>query len=1205
MAGESPDRSVQRKSSGETIRGERDPRPTDRREAEGAAGSSPAREGAAREATRAPGTAGRTEAAGGASRPSQSAPGRAGGARDHAGANGAQGGSSGARGRSAGSAARRTEAEPESERREHSGRDESGDQATAIFTAVRRTATDRGGVDADEGAGTGRVGGDTRDGAGKGGAGETGEAGQDRQDEQDREAGLTSGADSGQGDRATAVLRTGPLPSRPGTRQADDDAADAGAAGSDAADADSADSDSAAAEPGAGAAASGSASGSGSASARGSGSAGAAAGSSAAADTDVDSDSDSDTAGDTDTDTDTDTDGSGGRSDGAEGDADGGPARDARLRAAVAAWVAKGGQADPEPSAARTDEGAPKGAGKGADDASDGATDDAAADRGAAERAAARAASVASGANAARAARAAAERADVADDAPDGTSGGASDDTADDAAASAKGAKGAAAPAKSAAAAGAGSGTASESDADGDSALGSASDVGTGAAADSAVDPGEGSAAGAAGTSADRATAVFGALRATDKRAGAGASGGRNRSAEAQTGADAEAGAVADDDTDGTTDGTTGGAAAGDDAKARATVDSPTSVLGILSPRDLPAKGAGAKGKGPAARTTAAAATSAAAAADRGTGTDADADAAADTAAASKAGRAAGGVTADRPTTAFKALRPSDTPRTGGGAATDDRAADEDSGKDNGKGKSRGKGAATGAAGAPAKSGSGERTSQFVPLRSADDERSARSAVAGARAEGAAPAESGTVPETERTKQQPVLPAAAAAGAKPGMEPTVKEGPSAPLDLLAQLTNTPPPPQTLTRTVLRRVKIWTPLVLILAVVFCVAQSFRPLPTPELKLTASDSFTFDGAKPSMPWPVKGQAVIDVEGLGSLGTFGEQKPAPIASVAKVMTAYVIMRDHPMKSGSDGPKIRIDAKAAADAGKDADGESVVKVEEGAEITQREAIEGIMIASANNIARLLARWDAGSEQAFVQKMNEAAKSLGMANTTYTDPSGLNATTVSTATDQVKLAKKAMDDPIFREIVRMPKYTDSRGDEHGNWNRLVPFNGVVGIKTGTTTKAGGNLVFAAEKEIGGTTQLIIGAVLSQPPAASDNSILTAALDASKALILDAQKTLQARKVVKKGDVVGEVADGLGGTTKVVAAKDVTAVGWPGLTVDLKLTDNGENLPHTADAGTEVGTLTVGSGPGQVKVPVTLQSDLAEPSFGSKLVRIT
>ncbi|MFT2015482.1 D-alanyl-D-alanine carboxypeptidase [Streptomyces sp. 796.1] len=1057
---------------------------------------------------------------------------------------------------------------------------------------MRRTATGRGGVDADEDAGTGRVGGDTRDGAGKGGAAESGKAetgkteetgktgeaaetGEAGRDGQGREAGLTSGADSGQGDRATAVLRTGPLPSRPGARGADDGAGptgsgagrgagdddgaadagdDAGAAASDAVD-----SGSAAAESGAGAAASGSASGSGSA---------------------VDSDSDAD--------------GSGDRSDGAETGADGGPARDARLRAAVAAWVAKGGQADPEPSAARTGEGAPKGADKGADDTSDGATEGTRAGRSAAERAAARAASVASGANAARAARAAAERADAAaagDDAPGGTSDGAPGGTADDAAAGAKGAKGAAAPSKSAAASGAGtgttsgagtaSGTSTDSDADGDSASGSASAAGTGSAADSADsagDSGEGSSAGPAGTSADRATAVFGTLRATDKRAGAGASGGRDRS-EPQAGADTDADAGTDD-----TDGT----GAGDDAKARATVDSPTSVLGVLSPRDLPARGAGAKGKGPAARTTAAAA------ADQDTDTDADA------AAGSKASPAAGGVTADRPTTAFKALRPSDTPRTGGDAATDDRASDEDESSGSGKGKS--KGAATGA---PARSGSGERTSQFVPLRSADDERSARSAAAGARAEGAAPAESGAVPETERTKQQPVLPASAAAGAKPGMEPTVKEGPSAPLDLLAQLTNTPPPPQTLTRTVLRRVKIWTPLVLILAIVFCVAQSFRPLPTPELKLTASDSFTFDGAKPSMPWPAKGQAVIDVEGLGSLGTFGEQKPAPIASVAKVMTAYVIMRDHPMKSGSDGPKIKIDAKAAADAGKDADGESVVKVEEGAEITQREAIEGIMIASANNIARLLARWDAGSEQAFVQKMNEAAKSLGMANTTYTDPSGLNATTVSTATDQVKLAKKAMDDPVFREVVRMPKYTDSRGDEHGNWNRLVPFNGVVGIKTGTTTKAGGNLVFAAEKEIGGTTQLIIGAVLSQPPAASDNSILTAALDASKALILDAQKTLQARKVVKKGDVVGEVDDGLGGTTKVVAAKDVTAVGWPGLTVDLKLTDNGEKLPHTADAGTEVGTLTVGSGPGQVKVPVTLQSDLAEPSFGSKLVRIT
>jgi D-alanyl-D-alanine carboxypeptidase len=397
------------------------------------------------------------------------------------------------------------------------------------------------------------------------------------------------------------------------------------------------------------------------------------------------------------------------------------------------------------------------------------------------------------------------------------------------------------------------------------------------------------------------------------------------------------------------------------------------------------------------------------------------------------------------------------------------------------------------------------------------------------------------------------------------------------------------------------VKIWTPLVLLLVVVFAVVQSVRPLPTPTLELTAEDSYTFEGGKVDIPWPADGQAALDVQGIGTFGSSGEQKPVPIASVAKVMTAYLILREHPLKSGEDGPKILIDqtAEDQSDAGQ----ESTVDVTKGDRITEREAVESILIASANNVARLLARWDAGSEKAFVQKMNDAAKDLGMKNSTYTDPSGLNNTTVSTAVDQVKLARAAMQQPVFREVAAMMSYVDYKGTKHDNWNRLVGSNDVTGIKTGTTTSALGNLVFAARKDVDGETHRIIGAVVRQPAGGPDNTILGAALHEGDKLIRAAQGALESATILKKGEVVGYADDGLGGRTPVAVTKDVTAVGWAGLSV--KLTFAGDDLPHTAKAGTKVGTLTVGDGTtSAVKVPVALQKDLAEPGFGAKLTRI-
>ncbi|MGW5562422.1 D-alanyl-D-alanine carboxypeptidase [Streptomyces tendae] len=494
-----------------------------------------------------------------------------------------------------------------------------------------------------------------------------------------------------------------------------------------------------------------------------------------------------------------------------------------------------------------------------------------------------------------------------------------------------------------------------------------------------------------------------------------------------------------------------------------------------------------------------------------------------------------------------------------------------------------------------------ERTSKFVALRNPDDPANRKPP----RAPETPGTPQGTAPPAGAPKaSQPPRTGVTAARPHVGPDRTSQQPlpPKPPLDLLAELTNTPPPPETPLRTTVRRVKIWTPLVVLLLIVFGVVQAMRPLPATTLDLTAQDSFTFEGGKPEIPWPSSGQAALDVQGIGTFGSSGDQKPVPIASVAKVMTAYVILRDHPLKSGAEGPKIKIDQ--AAEDQSQAGQESTVNVFEGDSISQREALESILIASANNVARLLARWDAGSEKAFVEKMNAAAKDLGMTNTTYTDPSGLNNTTVSTAVDQVKLAKEAMKQPAFREVAAMMSYDDYKGVNHSNWNHLVGHNDVVGIKTGTTTSALGNLVFAAKKEVGGETKTIVGAVVRQPAGGADNTILGAALDSSDKLIRAAQDTLKSSTILKKGTVVGYVDDGLGGRTPVVATKDVKAVGWAGLTV--KLTFTADEVPHTAKAGTKVGTLTVGDGgtSGAVKVPVALRDDLVEPGLSDKLTRL-
>ncbi|MDK0520102.1 serine hydrolase [Streptomyces sp. ML-6] len=483
---------------------------------------------------------------------------------------------------------------------------------------------------------------------------------------------------------------------------------------------------------------------------------------------------------------------------------------------------------------------------------------------------------------------------------------------------------------------------------------------------------------------------------------------------------------------------------------------------------------------------------------------------------------------------------------------------------------------------------SAERTSKFVPLRG-DDVRPAPAAPR--RSEAPAPAATpGTPPPAslgvaERTTQQPMPP-------KP------------PLDLLAELTNTPPPPETPVRTAVRRVKIWTPLVLLLLIVFAIVQMMRPLPDPVLSLSVKSTYTFEGQRLELDWPSQGQSAVSVDGVGSMGSSGAQKPAPIASVAKVMTAYVVLKNHPLTGKEEGEKITVDQQAEDESKRD--DESTAPIKKGQQFTQKQLLQLLMIPSGNNAARLLARWDSPSEKEFVAKMNAAAKELGMTNTTYTDPSGLDKATVSTAEDQIKLARAVMQNDVFRKIVDTPQIEIPGIDQViYNNNTLLLEPGVSGIKTGSSTPAGGNLLWSANTVVDGKTLWIYGAVMGQQAGTGQPyDSLAMSLQNSLKVIKGAQKAVTSAQVVKKGDVVGYVDDGLGGRAAVVATRNLKAKGWPGLKVELSLSDNGKKIPHSASAGTEVGVVTVGTGPGKVSAPVALQEELKAPGFGQKLTRL-
>jgi D-alanyl-D-alanine carboxypeptidase (penicillin-binding protein 5/6) len=253
-----------------------------------------------------------------------------------------------------------------------------------------------------------------------------------------------------------------------------------------------------------------------------------------------------------------------------------------------------------------------------------------------------------------------------------------------------------------------------------------------------------------------------------------------------------------------------------------------------------------------------------------------------------------------------------------------------------------------------------------------------------------------------------------------------------------------------------------------------------------------------APPIALWPEYGQAAYVRSGEPGVHASPAQRAVPIASVAKVMTAYLVLRDHPLRPGEQGPTITLGDDDAEDTDRRRrQGESIVPVEAGERLTERQALQALLIPSANNVAAVLARWDAGSQQRFVARMNAAARSLGMTQTRYTDPSGYDDATVSTAADQLRVVLRAMRMPVFAEIVGTPSVELPVAGTVENTDGLLGHGGFVGVKTGSDSAAGGCFAFRAIRPIEGSDATITGVVLGQP----GHDLIAAGLQAAAVLV--------------------------------------------------------------------------------------------------------
>lgn len=205
-------------------------------------------------------------------------------------------------------------------------------------------------------------------------------------------------------------------------------------------------------------------------------------------------------------------------------------------------------------------------------------------------------------------------------------------------------------------------------------------------------------------------------------------------------------------------------------------------------------------------------------------------------------------------------------------------------------------------------------------------------------------------------------------------------------------------------------------------------------------------------------------------------------PMASTTKIMTALVAL-----ELASPDTVICVDGRAVGTEG------SSVYLCEGESLTLEQLLYALMLESANDAAVAIAIGVSGSEEAFVDAMNAKATSLGLSDTHFANPHGLDAEGhYTTAYELGRIAQAALQNPLFKTIVSTRKTTIPHQNTDGvrllvNHNKMLrQYDGCIGVKTGYTQKSGRCLVSAAERD--GVT--VIAVTINSPDDWKDHTKL-------------------------------------------------------------------------------------------------------------------
>ncbi len=354
----------------------------------------------------------------------------------------------------------------------------------------------------------------------------------------------------------------------------------------------------------------------------------------------------------------------------------------------------------------------------------------------------------------------------------------------------------------------------------------------------------------------------------------------------------------------------------------------------------------------------------------------------------------------------------------------------------------------------------------------------------------------------------------------------------------------------------------------------------------------------GAAAALVLPPEGESALSVSGAdaylgasasGILASSGGDAAVPMASISKLITALVILNAKPLSGSDPGPTIAFSKADHALYDKyyllNA---TIAAMPTGSSMSERNALETMLVVSACNYAEAMADWAFGSNAGFVSAAKKWMAANGLTHTTMVESTGIDARNTSTPSDLIALGKLAMANPVITGIVAKTGLDIPFLAGMPSTNTLLGTDGVNGIKTGTLDGSGSDLLYSAKFFVTGLDQplTVIGVVLGGATRVNVNSDVTHLIDSLKAGFHEVP-------VAASGEKVGTYSTPWGASATMVLGSSASVFTYSDTKITSTMTTS---TLKTGKDGEKVGSVTWKAGTSTVTVPVVLQGSITPPT---------